>query len=337
MHYVRRAAFLFSLKAQSKVGGGCDDPDCDCGGRGTGDHDGGVAMTGYFILNISALIFSFSCGTTQFKTILDFIESMEDEMGSLTEKVEDLSASYKVHEERCFNDDVITTNKLNAMNDKVLEIRQLVGVNALSKGLASFKIINEMKRNAIIDENGFMVPLEDQKTNSEVIEEKGDTVVIEEDNKRKKSVRKNSVMPERMKSPKKPTAPKMQSWEVRDMKRKESLKAKGDDPTHNWKILSETIGFNGKQQSVSEERDQVKNGKDTSSSTGSDGLDDGSVERPRAARSKTRTRSVSPRKRTRSPTKKLQEIKRRISSNEAEGNGPEVEKEDRMDVSSPEN
>ena len=61
-----------------------------------------------------------------------------------------------------------------------MEIRQLVGVDALSKGkyqlyinlqlltvttvgIASFKLINEMRRKAVIDENGFMVPEEDQK------------------------------------------------------------------------------------------------------------------------------------------------------------------------------
>ena len=35
---------LFPTQAQSRVGGGCDDPDCDCGGGG-GDHDGGVAVS----------------------------------------------------------------------------------------------------------------------------------------------------------------------------------------------------------------------------------------------------------------------------------------------------
>ena len=73
------------------------------------------------------------CGTAQIETILGFLESMEDELVSLTEKVEDMSASHKIHEERCQSDDAITTNKFNATNEKVLEIRPLVGVNALSK------------------------------------------------------------------------------------------------------------------------------------------------------------------------------------------------------------
>ena len=247
---------------------------------------------------------------------------MEGELGSLTEKVEDLSASHKVHEERCNNDDIITTNKLNSMNDKVLEIRQLVGVTALSKGLASFKLINEMKRTSIIDENGFMVPLEDQQGTEGESEKRG-------------------TMTERTKSSKKPTAPKIQGWEVRDMKRKQSLQAKSDNLTQNWKTSYHTQGLNAEKESLSEEiegdtaMDNNVDGKDTPPSTGSDTFDDQTVERPRAARAKTRERSVSPRKRTRSPTKKLDAIKRMIST-ENEKNVTEVTN-DRMDTSSPEN
>ena len=102
---------------------------------------------------------------------------MEEEVVGLKEKVSDFAASSKVHEERCINYDITTTNKLNTMNEKVytlplwdlviylsqvLEVRQLVGVDALSKGLASFKLINEMKRNATIDESGFMLAQNEQ-------------------------------------------------------------------------------------------------------------------------------------------------------------------------------
>ena len=263
----------------------------------------------------------------QFKTILEFLDSMEDELGSLTEAGEDMSASHKVHEERCDSDDAVTTNKLNAMNDKVLEIRQLVGVNALSKGLASFKIINEMKRNAIIDKNGFMVPLEDQKPEHQ----------ITDDGNENKSTKRGSIMAERspkpQKSPKKLTAPKLQGWEKREQKRKQSVHAKADDPTHNWKMLGDTLGFAG----TKEEGDNMKNGKDSPTS-GSDTFDEPVVDRPRAARTKDRTRSVSPRKRTRSPTKKLEEIKRRISTNPIENGDNLIEENiERMDISSPEN
>ena len=103
---------------------------------------------------------------------------MEEEVVGLKEKVSDFVASSKVHEERCINYDITTTNKLNTMNEKVttyfvsqvfkniclkvLEVRQLVGVDALSKGLASFKLINEMKRNATIDDSGFMFTQNEQ-------------------------------------------------------------------------------------------------------------------------------------------------------------------------------
>ena len=105
-------------------------------------------------------------------------------------------------------------------------------------------------------------------------------------------------------------------------------------------MLSETIGFTAKKESIFEEGENIGNGKDTSS-TGSYNLEEPSVERPRAARTKTRTRSVSPRKRTRSPTKKLKEIKRRISTISMETNEPNEdtiqENDERMDISSPEN
>ena len=57
----------------------------------------------------------------QFKSILEYLESMEDEMDGLKEKVSDFSASHRVHEEKCINDDITTTNKLNSMNQRVRE------------------------------------------------------------------------------------------------------------------------------------------------------------------------------------------------------------------------
>ena len=68
---------------------------------------------------------------------------MEEEMGSLKEKISDFRAAHRVHEERCINDDIVTTNKINSMNEKVLEIRQLVGVDALSKGVDTYFLTNK--------------------------------------------------------------------------------------------------------------------------------------------------------------------------------------------------
>ena len=45
---------------------------------------------------------------------------MEEEVVGLKEKVSDFVASSKVHEERCINYDITTTNKLNTMNEKVI-------------------------------------------------------------------------------------------------------------------------------------------------------------------------------------------------------------------------
>ena len=74
-------------------------------------------------------------------------------MGDLKESIADYSAASRFHEEKCLEDDLATANKLSSMNDKVttddyhyssldnkivllqiLEIRQLAGVDALSKG-----------------------------------------------------------------------------------------------------------------------------------------------------------------------------------------------------------
>ena len=259
---------------------------------------------------------------------------MEEELGSLTEKVEDMTASHKVHEERCRNDDVITTNKMIAMNNKVLEIRQLVGVNALSKGLASFKIINDLKRNSIIDSTGFMVLNHDQKPEDRIIEEGNETPMSRDDIKRNKNNTKSNSKKGRNQSPRrKLTAPKLQGWEKREQKRKQSLKAKGDDQPENLKQMNETLEGGAEQESISEEGERARN-----SSVGSDTFEEPMVERPRAARTKTRNRSVSPRKRTRSPTKKIDEIKRRMSINPTHFIEDLNEEDDeRMDISSPEN
>ena len=61
----------------------------------------------------------FSCGTAQFKSILEYLSELEDEMGVLKERIRDYMTASEEHEERCTNDDIITTNKLSAMNDKV--------------------------------------------------------------------------------------------------------------------------------------------------------------------------------------------------------------------------
>ena len=181
------------MQAQAK--GGCDDPDCDCGGGGGGGPDGVVAISASVSLHTSIVClykYLYRCGTNQFKSILEFLETMEDEIGNITEKVEDLSASHKVHEKRCDNDNVITTNKLNAMNDKVLEIRQLTGVNASSQRLAN--LLNEMKRKAIIDENGFTIPIEDQKPQDETIEDMNERSALDDDNKSTRSHSKAKII-----------------------------------------------------------------------------------------------------------------------------------------------
>ena len=61
----------------------------------------------------------FRCGTAQFKSILDYICQLEEEVVELKEKITDYSVANRRHEEICGNDDLITASKLNTMNDKV--------------------------------------------------------------------------------------------------------------------------------------------------------------------------------------------------------------------------
>ena len=49
----------------------------------------------------------------------DFI--LEEEMGGLKERISEYTIASERHEEVCGNDDIMTANKLNAMNDKVRE------------------------------------------------------------------------------------------------------------------------------------------------------------------------------------------------------------------------
>ena len=74
----------------------------------------------------------FSCGSAQFKTILEYLEQLEEELGDLKERISDYSAASRVHEEKCVEDDITTTNKLNSMNDKVTTIITLLLITRLS-------------------------------------------------------------------------------------------------------------------------------------------------------------------------------------------------------------
>ena len=71
-------------------------------------------------------LFVFRCGTAQFKSILDYICQLEEEVVELKEKITDYSVANRRHEEICGNDDLITASKLNTMNDKVRLIISLL-------------------------------------------------------------------------------------------------------------------------------------------------------------------------------------------------------------------
>ena len=208
------------------------------------------------------------------KSILQCLENLEDDVGSLTEKVEDLSNAHDVHEKKCLNDNDEVQEKMSSMHSKVLEIRQLVGVTALSKGVATHKVISEMKRGSVVDPNGFMIPPDELIRKTEIRSQQNG-----EERLGSRSPRKT-----RSRSPtKSPTKPRKQGWEIRDEQRKAAIALK-----------EQNTGTNGHIEDTSDKEDEVQ-------------------ERPRAARSKSRATLDSPRRRTRSPTKKIQPFQRMVS------------------------
>ena len=89
----------------------------------------------------------------------------------------------------------------------------------------------------MVDKDGFTVTLEDQKQ----IEEPTNTNVesIQVPKKRERSPVKVS----RSLSPKKGTGELKRSKSPEKSFRKESIRARPGDPKHNWRIISDTVGF----------------------------------------------------------------------------------------------
>ena len=100
-----------------------------------------------------------------------------------------------------------------------------MGVTALSKGVASFKVLNEMKRQSVVDAHGFMIPLSDLKKIQEKFSENNGNGLIESphlENTEEPAPeeRRRSGSPRKSKREKSPTKPQKQKWEFRDEARK---------------------------------------------------------------------------------------------------------------------
>ena len=94
----------------------------------------------------------------------------------------------------------------------------------------------------MVDKDGFMVPLEDQKQSAEST--KVDSPVENTENmgsprKRERSPKKET----RSVSPKKAIERLSRNKSPEKSARKESMRAKPGDPKHNWRILSDAVGF----------------------------------------------------------------------------------------------
>ena len=94
----------------------------------------------------------------------------------------------------------------------------------------------------MVDKDGFMVPLEDQKQSAELTKvdsPEENTENIPSPRKMERSPKKET----RSVSPKKATGELSRSKSPEKLARKESMRARPGDPKHNWRILSDTIGF----------------------------------------------------------------------------------------------
>ena len=97
----------------------------------------------------------------------------------------------------------------------------------------------------MVDKDGFTVPLEDQiqsaePTKADSPEENSET--IRSPRKRERSPKKGTSRSVSV-SPKKGTGELKRSKSPEKSSRKESIRARPGDPKHNWRILSDTVGF----------------------------------------------------------------------------------------------
>ena len=91
----------------------------------------------------------------------------------------------------------------------------------------------------MVDKDGFMVPLEDQKQSAESTKVDSPEENTESPRKRKRCPKKGT----RSISPKKATGELSRSKSPDKLARKESIRARPGDPKHNWRILSDAVGF----------------------------------------------------------------------------------------------
>ena len=98
----------------------------------------------------------------------------------------------------------------------------------------------------MVDKDGFMVPLEDQIQSTEPTKVDSPEEGIQSPRKREGSPGKRERSPGkriRSVSPKKATGELSRSKSPEKLLRKESIRARPGDPKHNWRILSDTVGF----------------------------------------------------------------------------------------------
>ena len=97
----------------------------------------------------------------------------------------------------------------------------------------------------MVDKDGFMVPLEDQIQSAEPTKVDSPEEGIQSPRKREESPGKRERSPgKRIRS----VSPKKGSKSPEKLLRKESIRARPGDPKHNWRILSDTVGFTAEEE-----------------------------------------------------------------------------------------
>ena len=110
----------------------------------------------------------------------------------------------------------------------------------------------------MVDKDGFMVPLEDQIQSTEPTKVDSPEEGIQSPRKREESPGKRERSPGKRErspgkrirsvSPKKATGELSRSKSPEKLLRKESIRARPGDPKHNWRILSDTVGFTAEEE-----------------------------------------------------------------------------------------
>lgn len=93
---------------------------------------------------------------SSFSRIIATLEGMNKDMINLSKSVDDLTVAHMEHEQDTFRKNELTQDRINFMNYRILEIRQLTGCGKVEGGMSKrhLKKIKEMKRGSVFETIG---------------------------------------------------------------------------------------------------------------------------------------------------------------------------------------